>query len=118
MGNKFFAIKTKSFDGIVHDSGKEARRWEELVLLQQAGRIKDLRRQVKYVLIPTQRETVGKKSRVVERECSYVADFVYTRTDNGKVVVEDTKSPITRTKEYVIKRKLMRYVHGIAIHEV
>jgi hypothetical protein len=118
MGNKFFAIKTRSSDGILHDSGKEAYRWEELLLLQRAGKIKDLKRQVKFVLIPTQRETVGKKTKVVERECSYVADFVYTRTDNGKTVVEDTKSPITRTKEYVIKRKLMRYIHGIAVHEV
>lgn len=83
-------------DGVTFDSRREARRYEELQLLQQAGEIKNLRRQVKFVLIPTQREPniIGprggvKKGKLLERECSYIADFVYG--ENGKMVVEDAK---------------------------
>lgn len=108
-------------DGVTFDSRKEFCRYEELQLLQQAGEITNLRRQVKFVLIPTQREpskigTRGgvKKGKLLERECSYIADFVYSQ--NGKIVVEDTKG--VRTKDYIIKRKLMLRVYGIRIREV
>ena len=107
--------------GMTFDSAKEARRFGELSLLQKAGEISDLRCQVKYILIPAQREpdTVGKrggtiKGKLLERECSYLADFVYT--ENGKTIVEDVKG--MRTKDYIIKRKLMLWVHGIKIKEV
>ena len=55
-----------------------------------------------------------KKGKVIEQKCSYIADFVYT--ENGEKVVEDTKG--FRTKDYIIKRKLMLYIHGIRIQEV
>ena len=99
------------------DSVKEYKRWTELSLLERAGKIKDLQRQVKFTLIPTQRETVepGKKGKVIEHQCSYIADFVYT-TESGKQVVEDTKG--YRTPDYIIKRKLMLWLNGIRIHEV
>ena len=96
--------------GITFDSRKEYTRWVELISLLKAGRISDLKRQVKYELIPSQRID----GKVVERACSYVADFVYT--ENGKTVVEDTKG--FKTPEYIIKRKLMLYIHGIRIVEV
>ena len=108
-------------DGETFDSRKEARRWQELRLLQKAGQISELRRQVKFVLIPTQRavDTRGPKGgvikgKVLEREVAYIADFVYT--EDGKTVVEDTKG--MKTKDYIIKRKLMRFVYGIGIREV
>ena len=108
-------------DGLTFDSKKEHKRYNELLLLEQAGEIANLRRQVKFVLIPTQREpsqigTRGgvKKGKLLERECAYIADFVYT--ENGKIVVEDTKG--LRTKDYIIKRKLMLYVHNIRVREV
>ena len=97
-------------DGEVFDSRKEYSRWRELVLLQRAGQISDLRRQVRIELIPSQK--VGGK--VVERACTYIADFVYT--ENGRTVVEDTKG--YRTADYIIKRKILLYVHGIQIREV
>ncbi len=104
------------------DSGKEYRRFCELKLLQRAGKIKDLQRQVKFVLIPTQRESdeIGvrggvKKGKVIEYECAYIADFVYTN-DKGETVVEDTKG--FKTKDYIIKRKLMLERHGIRIKEI
>lgn len=92
-------------------SRKENRRANELKLMQRAGLISNLREQVKYVLIPTQRDTGGK---LLEKECSYYADFVYDK--DGVTVVEDTKG--VRTKEYIIKRKLMLHVHGISIVEI
>jgi hypothetical protein len=124
--SKYHNIKTKTSDGIEHDSMTEARRWSELKLLERANEIKDLQRQVKYVLIPAQYESYERYSkkgerlkdgvRLVERECAYIADFVYTDNRTGKIVVEDTKG--VRTKDYIIKRKLLLYVHHIKIKEV
>lgn len=97
-------------DGITFDSRKEYRRYRELCLMERAGEIDNLERQVKFELIPTQK----KNGKVVERACSYVADFVYN--ENGEQVVEDAKG--VRTKEYKIKRKMMRWLYGIEIKEV
>lgn len=96
-------------DGETFDSVKEYRRFCELRLLEKAGAVTDLRRQVKFELIPAQRID----GKVVERACSYVADFVYM--ENGQQVVEDAKG--MRTQEYRLKRKLMLWVHGIRIRE-
>ena len=108
------------------DSILETRRRAELELLLRAGKIKDLRTQVKFVLIPTQYETyprfskTGKRlkdgQRCIEKECAYYADFVYVDNDTGKTVVEDAKG--FRTEKYLIKRKLMLYVHNIRIKEI
>lgn len=111
--SKYYNIKTMSTDGIVHDSKKEARRGEELLLLKRAGAITNLDRQVKFVLIPSQRGDDGK---VIEKECFYKADFVYNDASTGEYIVEDAKG--MRTKEYKIKRKLMLWVHHIRIREV
>lgn len=108
-------------DGIVFDSIKEAKRFQELRLLERAGAISGLRRQVKYILIPAQRDPdiIGKrggvkKGKLLEKECAYLADFVYE--ENGITVVEDTKG--VRTKDYIIKRKLLLLNYGIRIREV
>ena len=118
--NKYKNTKT-IVDGIEFDSRKEAARYKELKLLEAAGEISNLEMQVKFVLIPTQREPdfvgvrgVIKKGKVIEKECSYLADFVYIR--DGEVIVEDTKG--IRTKDYIIKRKLMLYLLGIRIQEI
>lgn len=104
--------KKVTVNGQVFDSKKEANRYKELLLLEKAGAIKDLRMQVKFTLIPAQRdEATGE---VIERECSYKADFVYS--EGEKTVVEDVKG--FRTKEYIIKRKLMLWRYGIRIREV
>lgn len=118
--NKYNANKTV-IDGIVFDSKKEARRYGILKALENAGEISDLQRQVEYVLIPEQREpdTVGSrggihKGKLIERKVSYIADFVYK--EEGNLVVEDAKG--MRLPDYVIKRKLLLYIHGIRIREV
>ena len=119
--SKFHNQKTM-LDGIPFDSKKEARRYSELKLLERAGTISNLDRQVKFSLIPAQREpsTVGGRGavhlgKVIEQECYYVADFVYL-DETGEKVVEDAKG--MRTKEYRIKKKLMLWIHGIRIKEV
>ena len=104
MGNKYGAKKVKAPDGSVFDSMKECQRYGVLRLLERAGKIADLKRQVKYELIPKQD---------CERACSYIADFTYYQ--DGKLVVEDCKG--FRTEGYKIKRKLMLWVHGIKVKE-
>lgn len=104
--NKYGARKSGGYD-----SAKEHHRANELKLMQRAGLISNLREQVKYILIPTQRDHNGN---LLEKECSYYADFVYDR--EGLTVVEDTKG--FRTPEYKIKRKLMLQVFGIRIREI
>ena len=107
--SKYHAQKT-FFNGIWFDSAREADRYSELLLLQRAGKISDLQCQVKYVLIPAQYEYYerygknGKRlkdgKRCIEKECAYIA----------------VKG--MRTKEYLIKRKLCLYIHGVRIKEV
>ena len=108
-GSKYKNRRVK-VSGIPFDSRKEAERYEELKLMERAGKIKDLQRQVSYLLIPAQKDESGK---VIERCCRYVADFVY-RID-GETIVEDVKG--VRTPEYKIKRKLMLQLYGIRIKE-
>ena len=94
------------------DSKKELRRFIELQALEKSGMITGLRRQVKFELIPAQKDDKG---RSIERACNYIADFVYNQ--DGIMVVEDVKSKATMTPAYIIKRKLMLYIHGIRIQE-
>ena len=116
--NKYHNQKIKTSDGIVFDSRREATRWIQLRLLERAGKISELKRQVKYVLIPAQYTTASTKKgkKLIERECSYVADFVYWDNEKNELVVEDTKG--VKTKDYVIKRKLLLKEYGIRIKEV
>ena len=110
-------------DGYQFDSAKERRRYIELSLLQKSGKISDLQLQVPFELIPAQYETFerfgknGKRlkdgKKCIEKACVYYADFTYY--EDGQLVVEDTKG--MRTKDYIIKRKLMLYVHNIRIRE-
>lgn len=97
--NKYRAQKTNGFD-----SKREAKRAQELELLQKCGEISDLRYQVPFELIPK----IGKS-----RAAFYVADFVYN--ENGQMVVEDAKG--FKPAVYLLKKKLMLYVHNISIRE-
>ena len=113
--------KKITVNGLSFDSQREYRRFSELSLLERAGQIHGLQRQVKFVLIPAQYEpeTVGKRGgikrgKLIEREVSYVADFVYTK--DGQQIVEDSKG--FKTKDYILKRKMMLWIHGIRIMEV
>lgn len=115
-----------TYKGISFDSKKEARRYSELLLLERAGAITDLQRQVRFELIPAQYENFeryGKRGkrlkdgkRCIEKSVTYIADFVYKDLKTGETVVEDTKG--MRTEAYIIKRKLMLKVHNIKIREI
>lgn len=108
-GSKY-GNKKVMVNGIQFDSKREARRYLDLKAMEMAGQIQNLQLQVKYLLIPSQKID----GKVVEREVTYVADFVYDQ--NGKTVVEDSKGH--RTKDYILKRKMLLYSHGIQIREV
>lgn len=103
--NKYGAKKVKAPNGEVFDSQREYQRFVVLKLLERAGKISGLKRQVTFELIPKQDG---------ERACSYVADFVYCDAD-GNTVIEDCKG--FRTDAYKIKRKLFLYRYGIKILE-
>lgn len=105
--NKYGACRTGRYA-----SGAEAQRAAALRAKESAGLISDLREQVPYMLVKGRRNAAG----VMERSVRYIADFVYTDNATGETVVEDVKG--VRTKEYVIKRKLMLAVHGITIREI
>lgn len=114
------------------DSQKEARRYDELAALERAGKIRDLRMQVDFTLQEAYTDSEGQRVRAIR----YRADFAYRRKPNGQapsmdigelwdimemkwpLVVEDVKSRATRTKEYIMKRKLMKERFNIDIQEV
>lgn len=105
--SKYHAKKT-TVDGIQFDSAKEAKRYEKLRDMQEAGEIQGLRLQVPFELLPSF-ECDGVKYRGMR----YVADFVYYR--DGKHVVEDCKG--FKTAEYKLKKKLMAYINHVNIEE-
>lgn len=118
MASKYRAKKVE-YDGIVFDSKKERDRYVQLKILEEAGVVKDLKLQVKFRLIPAQRID----GKVVERECTYIADFVYQELGedgNWHTVVEDVKGyrQSTAYSIFSIKRKLMMANYGIRIREV
>lgn len=106
--SKYHSTPTE-VNGIRFDSKREANRWAELRILERAGKIQKLKRQVRYLLIPSQ----YRDGKCVEREASYIADFVYIK--DGHLVVEDCKG--FRTPEYRLKRKLMLERYDIRLVE-
>ena len=109
MINKYYNIKTV-IDGIKFDSKKEAKRYQELKLLERTGEIKNLKLQVKFSI-----DIYGKHI------CNYIADFTYDvitkdRKTHIATIVEDCKG--MKTPVYNLKKKLMLAVNGIAINEV
>lgn len=101
--SKYRAVKTE-IDGIKFASKKEARRYQELKLLEKAGEIKDLRCQYPITLID--------KSKY-GREIKYYADFVYI--ENDELILEDTKG--YRTDVYKLKKRLVAERYGMVIRE-
>ena len=92
-------------DGITFDSRKEAGRYSELKLLEKAGEIKDLQLQPRFIL-----QESFKYQGKTERKIEYIADFQYE--ENGRIIVEDVKSEITKTPLYRVKRKLFLKRYG------
>lgn len=122
--SKYKAKKATCSAGHTHDSKKEAKRCDELHMLQRSGVIDELELQKEYLLIPAlyrkvelkERYKKGKnkglpKTKLVceEQKVVYRADFVYIDKRIGKIVIEDCKG--MRTKEYILKRKLMKQLY-------
>lgn len=129
--NKYKNTKVK-LNGEEFDSVKEFNRYCFLQGELKKGAISDLRRQVKFPLVPAQfaktdevyqqgpRKGQQKRGKCLERAVDYIADFTYRRKkEDGteEIVIEDVKGGI-RTDDYIIKRKLMLWIHGIQITEV
>jgi hypothetical protein len=104
--NKFHAERRAAHDGTILDSAHEARIYEGLWLRARAGDITDLRRQVRIPL-----DVNGK------RVCAIKVDFVYHDVTRGCDVYLEAKSPVTRTRQYVISRKLFEALTGIQVEE-
>lgn len=100
--SKYHNRKTE-VDGIVFDSKKEADYYCTLKMLKMAGRIKDFQMQVPFELQPKYK--YGNKT---IRSIKYVADFIVTY-DDDHVEVVDVKG--VRTKEYMLKKKILLYQH-------
>lgn len=117
MTRRKYGNRKTVVNGIRFDSRKEADRWQQLLLLERAGKLSDLQRQVKFELIPAQRIN----GKCVERAVSYIADFVY-RDEHGRMVVEDVKGyrdpQNAGYAKFVLKRKLMLWVHKIRVKEI
>lgn len=107
MAYRKYKAKKVIVDGITFDSKKEARRYQELKLLERAGVIKDLVLQPSFLL----QDKFEYKDKT-EHKIKYIADFKYLDTKTGKVVVEDVKG--YKTDVYKIKRKLFLKKYGKA----
>ena len=131
MANKYNAKKVQDpHTGYWFDSKAELTRWYELKLLERAGKITGLKRQVSFQLFPTQREKstevykagpqkgLPKPGKIIEKECCYIADFTYYR--DGEYIVEDVKGCKKGAAYdlFVVKRKAMLAINGIRITEV
>lgn len=122
-----YGNKKVEYMGQTFDSKKELNRYLELSMLEKGGIISNLKTQVEFILIPNQYEPVEKilksgkvkiEQKLIEHKLSYIADFTY-QDKQGNLVVEDVKSDITRKMEkYIIKRKLMLYLHKLKISEI
>lgn len=112
---KYGNVKTGRGD-LHFDSKKEARRFDELAVELAAGAIKDLRLQVEFTLQAAYTTPTGERVRAIR----YLADFTYYRNTGGswEYVVEDVKSKQTRTKTYMMKKKMMADRLGLTITEI
>ena len=105
--NKYRNVKS-TLDGIVFDSKAEAHRWGELTLLQRAGEISDLKRQVPYMLVPAVR--LGTRMKPAMK---LIVDFQYRDQHTGKLVLEDTKGVVTT--EFRLKLHLLKDKYGLEV---
>ena len=116
--NKHKAVK-REYNGMTFDSGRELKRWQELELMQKAGVITCLRRQVAFVLaesvtLPDENGNQRKKP-----DIRYVADFVYCDSGISRDIVEDAKSPhLRKNPVFRLKIHLMKLRYGIDVRLV
>ncbi|MEG1593264.1 MAG: DUF1064 domain-containing protein [Oscillibacter sp.] len=113
---------TENGNALRFDSQKEARRYDYLTMMERNGKIKGLRLQTDFTLQEAYTDREGRRVRAIR----YKADFTYYQPPSAgeqsgipwEFVVEDVKSRPTRTKEYIIKKKMLKDHNGIDITEV
>lgn len=106
--------KKIEYDGKKFDSKKEARRYQELKLMERAGVISDVQCQVAFTLVEKVKFSNEERAKPAIR---YFADFVYMK--DGVKIVEDVKSDATRKLDvYRLKKHMMLAFHGIEIREI
>lgn len=110
MARSKYGAKKTTVGGLTFDSKREAGRWADLLLLQRAGKISQLERQVTYVLAPSVKMHGEARKKAALR---YVADFRYFSPSEGVFIVEDAKGRDTAVSR--IKRHLMATAHGIYV---
>lgn len=106
MSTKYHNRRTE-YNGIGFDSQKELNRYQELLLMERAGCIRQIELQPKYNLVVNGHK-IG----------FYKGDFRYEEVATGKRITEDVKSPATRTAVYQLKKKLVKALYGVEIVEV
>lgn len=115
MAKSIYINKKIVVDGIKFDSKKEARRYQQLKILERNKEISDLELQPKFELVGGVKFSGDARAKPAVR---YFADFAYTDTATGKRIVEDVKSPVTKEKPYYkMKRHMMLAIHGIEVLE-
>ena len=109
--NKYRNVKTASG----FDSAKEERRFQELCLMERAGMIRDLQKQVRFELVPRQNKDGHKLPKA-----DYIADFVYIDNDTGREVVEEVKGYRGGEAYRLVKlkKKLMLEKWGLWVDEI
>lgn len=120
--NKYRNCKVTTESGETFDSRKEYQYYNHLLQQQEEGKIRELQKQVKFVLIPKQqlKNPVKGKSRTTRSlsAVNYIADFTYISNEDNVLHVIDTKSPVTKTKDYIIKKKMLKFFYDLEIEEV
>jgi hypothetical protein len=108
--NKYNARKTV-VDGITFDSGKEARRYSELKLLERAGEIHGLKLQPKFEFVANGRPLLTRSEGYPNgRRVKFTPDFQYFRKGFG-IVVEDVKSAATKTTAYKLRKAIFENLY-------
>ena len=100
--------KKTTVDGLLFDSLREAARWQELQLLERAGHIRGLQRQVSYELAPSVKFEGAKRAQPPLR---LIVDFAYTEKDRR--VLEDTKGFVTPV--FTAKRHILKHLTGLDV---
>ena len=123
--SKYGNRKVIDGNGNKFDSKKEKDRYCELLMMEKAGLIQNLQRQVHFELLPAMYENVvielktkfKEERKCVYRATEYIADFTYIQ--DGQEIVEDVKASIHfQDPVYKLKKKMMYYIHNIKIKEV
>lgn len=111
--NKYHA-KSVTINGIHFASMKEGRRYNDLRILERAGKIENLEVHPAFRIVIDGRQVTFPNG----RKAVYTADFSYFDLEKKCRVIEDVKSPASRTEAYVLRKCIVEHIYGITITEI